>query len=129
MKTVYICQNCEQQWEKRELRLTSGETTAAGACPDCGMPCHEGTAAERSVNLPAAEVVAQLRSHRTQIFAEFFEDRWPPDVSDTCDAAEAGTDCVELKLPEDQYCICCQTYAAICREWYAKPEIRERMRA
>jgi len=85
---------------------------------------------ESSVDLPAADVIAQMRVHRRQeAFADFYAERWPADVPDNCEASEVGTDCMELKLPEEQYCLCCQTYARICREWYATPEIQQRLTA
>jgi hypothetical protein len=82
-----------------------------------------------STNLDAAEVVAQLRSHRIQNFVDFLTAHWPPDVAEECAAEAVNTDCIELKLPEEMYCEVCKVYARLCREWYALPEVQERMTA
>ena len=82
-----------------------------------------------STNLAAAEIIAQLRSHRVVEFADFLTVNWPLGLTEECASEVVGTDCIELKLPEDMYCECCASYARICREWYARPEIQERMTA
>lgn len=87
----------------------------------------ESVTSFRSVDLDSADLIAQLRAHRIQNFADYLTAHWPPDVAEECDAECVGTDCVELKLPEDMYCPTCKTYARICREWYALPEIQNRL--
>jgi hypothetical protein len=82
-----------------------------------------------SSNAPAADVIAMLQAHRTVTFADFLELNWPEGLSEDCIAAEAGTDCIEMDLPDEQYCITCATYASICREWYASPFILNRRSA
>jgi hypothetical protein len=82
-----------------------------------------------STNLAATEVIAQLRSHRIVEFADFLTANWPLGVTEECASEAVSTDCIELKLPEEMYCECCATYARICREWYARPDIQERMTA
>jgi hypothetical protein len=84
-----------------------------------------------STNLEAAETIAQLRAHRPRIrdFADYMTENWPYDVPDECAAEAVSTDCIELKLPEEMYCETCATYARLCRQWYALPEIQERMTA
>lgn len=84
-----------------------------------------------STNLEAGVTIAQLRAHRLHSFADFLTSNWPPMVSEECDAAESVPyeDCISLKLSEEKYCECCQTYARICRAWYALPDVQQRMSA
>lgn len=82
-----------------------------------------------STNLPALDVIAQLRAHRKHSFADYLDANWPDGVAQDCAGAAVGMDCIELKLPEEQYCECCQAYALICRAWYALPEIQQRLTA
>jgi len=83
-----------------------------------------------STNLPAEDTIAQLRAHRPrngEQFADFLTANWPAGVPEQCAAEDVGTDCIELKLQEEAYCEACTTYARICREWYALPDIRRRL--
>jgi hypothetical protein len=82
-----------------------------------------------STNLPAHEVIAQLRAHRLMQFIDYLTANWPPWVSEECASAFADTDCIEMKMPEEMYCEACKVYAQICRQWYALPEVQQRMSA
>src|SRR4029077_1010808 len=115
---AHHCPNCRQDWPHQ-----------------CGNPCTwpevcycdscEVAPSVASVDVPPADLIAQLRAHRPRIrdFADFMFANWPYDVPEDCAAEAVSTDCIELKLPEEMYCETCKTYARLCREWYALPEV------